>query len=106
MEKMPTDVRVPFRKSALRGAIGRAGRWTLVAIVLVLPLCKARHRNPLNRLAGHTAFAVGADSVWIVANDPHHPGWRNFVCAKMQCALPAQGLSFRVSTRGIAWATP
>jgi cardiolipin synthase len=32
MGKMPVDVRAPFRKSRIRGVLGRLGRWTLVAI--------------------------------------------------------------------------
>ena len=43
MGKMPTDVRVPSRKSRVRGALGRVGRWTLVAIVLGLALIGFLH---------------------------------------------------------------
>ena len=43
MEKIPIDVRAPFRKSRMRGALGRAGRWSLVALVLGLALIGFLH---------------------------------------------------------------
>jgi hypothetical protein len=43
MGRMPIDVRVPFRKSRVRGVLGRVGRWTVVAIVLGLALIGFLH---------------------------------------------------------------
>ena len=62
MEKIPIDVRAPFRKSRIRGALSRAGRLTLVAIVLGLALIGFLHLTRgtavrhVRGLTGHTTL--------------------------------------------------
>ena len=71
MEKIPIDARVPFRKSRVRGALGRVGRWTLVVIVLGLALIGFLHLT--RGTAVRHVRGVSADGTPIAVGEPEFP---------------------------------
>ena len=70
MEKK-IEVRAPFRKSRIRGALGRAGRWTLVAIVLGLALVGFLHLT--RGTAVRHVRGVSSDGTPIAVGEPEFP---------------------------------
>ena len=71
MESMPTDVRVPFRKSRVRSALGRVGRWTVVAIVVGLALIGFLHLT--RGTAVRHVRSVSSDRIPIGMGEPEVP---------------------------------
>ncbi len=71
MGKMPTDVRLPFWKRRVRAALGRVGRWTLVAIVLGLALIGFLHLT--RGTAVRHVRGVSTDGTPIAVGEPEFP---------------------------------
>jgi hypothetical protein len=69
--KMPSEVREPFRKSRIRGVLGRLGRWTLVAIVLGLALIGFLHLT--RGTAVRHVRGVSSDGTPIAVGEPEFP---------------------------------
>lgn len=71
MGNMLPDVRVPSRKSRVRGVLGRVGRWTLVVVVLGLALIGFLHLT--RGTAVRHVRGVSSDGTPIAVGDPEFP---------------------------------
>ena len=94
MGKMPIDVRVPVRKSRVRGVLRRVGRWTLVALVVGLALIGGLHLT--RGTAVRHVRGVSSDGTPIAVGEPEFP----LMATMATCAWLAPGNRVEVLMNG------